>query len=79
MFGVDYDDDYDVVLNHVVDHINYDSVSGVGGANGVRDDDDNERDSGSGGDGDDYSKTNDNDDNDSNKDENYSDDEVESF
>ena len=75
MFGVDYDDDYDIVLNHVVDHSNYDSVSGVGGANGVRDDDDNERDNGGGGE-DDYSKTNDND---NNKDENYSDDDVESF
>jgi len=79
MFGVNYDDDYDVVSNHVVDHINYDSVSSGGGAGSVGDDNDNEKDNGGGDDGDDYSRTNDDDDNGNNKDENYSDDEVESF
>lgn len=42
MFGVNYDDDYNIISNHVVDYINYDSVSGDG-AGGVSDDDDNKK------------------------------------
>jgi len=78
MFGVNYDDDdYDVVSNHVVDHINYDGVDGGGGAG--NNNNENKKDNGSSDERDGYSRTNDDDDNGNNKDENYSDNEIESF
>jgi len=52
MLGGNYDENYDVALNHVLDHINYDSASSNGeddsigddvdGANGNDDDDDDD-------------------------------------
>jgi hypothetical protein len=38
MLGGNYDENYDVVLNHVVDHINYDGASSNGGDGSVGDD-----------------------------------------
>jgi hypothetical protein len=38
MLGGNYDENYDVVLNHVVDHINYDGAGSNCGDDSVGDD-----------------------------------------
>ena len=40
IFSVNYDKNYDTVMNHVIDHINY---SGSGGSGGVAGDGDGNR------------------------------------
>jgi hypothetical protein len=81
MFGVNYDDNYDTMINRVINHINY---SGTGGSGGVVNDNNGGGNGGvnaDGDNGDDSNRTNDDDDDDSdeNKDENCTDDEDESF
>jgi hypothetical protein len=38
MLGGNYDENYDVILNRVVDHINYDSASSNDGNDSIGDD-----------------------------------------
>jgi hypothetical protein len=75
MFGVNYDDNYDTVMNRVIDHINYGGGGGNSGGNGVVNVGGNDEDDSSGTNDDDDSD----DDSDENEDENYVDDEDESF
>jgi hypothetical protein len=79
MFGVNYDDNYDNMMNRVIDHINYSGTDSSGGAAS----DGNGGVNAGGDDEDDSSGTSDDDDNvddsDENEDENCTDDEDESF
>jgi len=82
MFGVNYDDNYDTVMNHVIDNINYHG-NGTGGSGGGASDDNGGGNGGVNDDGDDSNGTDDDgdsdDDSDENEDESSSDDEGDSF
>jgi hypothetical protein len=82
MFGVNYDDNYDIVMNHVIDNINYHG-NGTGGSGGATSNDNGGGNGGDNDDGDDSNRTDDDgdsdDDSDENEDESSSDDEGESF
>ena len=77
MLGVNYDDNYDTVMNHVIDHINYSSADGSGRAASYENDYGNERVNDGGDDGDDSSGTDD--DSDENEDSTSTNNEDESF
>ena len=77
MLGVNYDDNYDTVMNHVIDHINCSSTGGSGGAASNENGCGNEGVNDGGNDGDDSSGTDD--DSDENEDSTPTDDEDESF
>jgi hypothetical protein len=77
MLGVNYDDNYDTVMNHVIDHINCSSTGGSGGAASNENGCGNEGVNDGGDDGDDSSGTDD--DSDENEDSTPTDDEDESF
>jgi len=79
MFGVNYDDNYDTVMNNVIDHINYNDTGGSGGAVNDGNGGGNGRVNAGGDDEDDFNVTNDDDDSDENEDENCTDDEDELF
>jgi len=80
MFGVNYDNNYDTMMNHVIDHINY---SGTGGSGGVVSDSNGGGNGGVNADGDNGDDSNgindDDDDSNENKDKNCTDDEDEPF
>ena len=78
MFGVNYDDNYDTVINHIIDHINCNGTDDSGGAASNKNDCGNKGVDDGGDDGDDSSGTDD-DDSDENEDSDCTDDEDESF
>ena len=80
MFGVNYDDNYDTVINHIIDHINCSGTDDSGGVASNENECGNEGVDDGGDDGDDSSGTNDDDDdNDENEDLDCTDDNDESF
>jgi hypothetical protein len=83
MFGVNYDNNYNTVMNHVIDNINYGGTGDSGGAAGDGNGCGNEGVNDGGDDEDDSNGTDDDgnsdDDSDENEDENYTDDRDESF